>query len=171
MRRCIPLNPIEHETLGQLYVEKRIATDRYMLRPNELRELAAMFNGLTGREDTPEDLLHYMQTKRRKKGLWPTLDGNHLRLPIALGRLVDEDCVDALCRIYLEFDCGPEKIRQDRSLSVRLERRFEEETGQRKRGYVLATAMVELRKAGRLPTLGSKDQSFDDFSAAEALAE
>lgn len=171
MRKCIRLNPIEHETLARLYVEKRIATDRYMHRPNDLRELAAAFNGLTGREDPPEDLLHYMQTKRRTQGLWPTLDGNHLRLPVVLGRLIDEDYIEVLCQIYPEFDCGPETFAQDRSLSVRLERRFEEETGQRKRGYVLATAMVELRKAGRLPTLGSKDQSFDDFSAAEALAE
>jgi len=161
------LNPIEHETLERLYVERRIATDRYMHRPNDLRELSASFNGLTGREDTPEDILHYMQTQRRRRGLWPTLDGTHLRLPVVLGRLVDPDQVDVLKRLYPEFGVGAERFAQDRVLSLQLERRFFEETNQRKRGYVLGTAMMELRKEGAMPKLESRNDGFNDFDAAE----
>lgn len=172
-RKTINLNPIEHETLARLYVARRIATDRYMHRPDDLRDLTATFNGLTGREDSPEDLLHYMQTKRRqnRRGQpqkFPTLNGNHLRLPIVVGRLVDPDHLPVLAKLHLEFGVGPEMFVQDREMARALERRFFEETGVRKRGYVLATAMIEFRKDGQLPKTGRRrDDGFEDFDAAE----
>src|SRR5689334_15691454 len=69
-RKCIRLNPIEHSTLARLYEDRRIATDRYMHRPKDLRDLTNTFNGLTDRHDSPEDILHYMQTQRRRAGQW-----------------------------------------------------------------------------------------------------
>jgi hypothetical protein len=165
------LNPSERETLERLYVERRIATDRYMHRPNDLRALTASFNGLTGREDSPEDILHYMQIKRRRKGSWPTLDGTHLRLPVVLGRLIDSGHFGVLKALYQEFGVGAERFVQDRSLSLELEHRFFEDTDQRRRGFVLATAMMELRKQGVLGTLERRDDGFNDFDAAEGLAE
>ena len=170
-RKCIGMNPIEHETLARLYVERRIATDRYMHRPSELRELTAAFNGLTGREDAPEDVLHYIQTKRRRKGQWPTLDGTHIRLPVVLGRLLDQEHFEVLKRLYTELGCGAERFAQHRDLSLQLERRFFEETGRRKRGYILATGMMELRKQGELPKLAQGDRGFSDFGEAEGLAQ
>lgn len=166
-RKCINLNPIEHDTLARLYVARRIATDRYMHRPDDLRDLTATFNGLCDRLDTPEEILHYMQTKRRTKDAWPTLDGTHLRLPVVLGRLIDPDHVLVLIELYTEFGKGAEAFVQDRELSVALERRFYERTGVRKRGYVLATAMLELRKDGQMPKHNRHDDGFGDFGAAE----
>lgn len=168
MRRdCITLNPIERETLARLYVEKRITTDRYMYLPNELQDLTATFNGLTGRGDPPEEILHYMQTKRRRAGLWPTLKGTHIRLPVVLGRLVDEKHIEILKRLYVELGHGAERFVQHRDLGVQLEQRFFEETGTRQRAYVLATAMMELRKQGELPKLDQEHRGFDDFDQAE----
>jgi hypothetical protein len=170
-RKCIRLDPIEHETLERLYVERRIATDRYMHRRGDLREITSTFNGLTGRDDTPEDVLHYMQTQRRRKGSWPTLDGTHRRLPVVLGRLIDPEHIETLKRLYGELGVGAERFAQDRVLSQELERRFFEETGQRKSGCLLGTAMLELRKEGNLPKLGPRGDGFNDFDAAEGLAE
>jgi hypothetical protein len=169
-RKCIRLNPIEHETLARLYVEKRIATDRYMHRPNDLRDLTNAFNGLTGRDDAPGDVLHYMQTKRRRAGLWPTLDGTHIRLPVVLGRLVDDDHKELLKRLYTELGEGPERFVHHSDLGAKLEQRFLEETGVQRRAYVLATAMMELRKQGELPTLEQTKRGFDDFDQAEQAA-
>ncbi len=169
-RNCIRLNPIEHDTLARLYVEKRIATDRYMHRPDELRELAEAFNGLTGREDPAEDILHYIQTKRRRAGKFPKLNGSHIRLPVVLGRLVDEEHKEDLKRLYTELGHGPERFVHHHDLAVLLERRFFEETGTRQRAYVLATAMMELRKQGELPKLDEKNRGFDDFDQAEEAA-
>jgi hypothetical protein len=167
-RKTINLNPFDHDTLARLYVVRRIATDRYMHRQDDLRDLTATFNGLTGREDTPEDILHYMQSKRRHKGKWPTLNGNHLRLPIVVGRLVDFDHLPVLAKLHLEFNVGPETFTHNRELARALECRFFEETGVRKRGYVLATAMIEFRKDGKLPKTGRRrDDGFTDFDAAE----
>jgi|GEM_PF-5113881 len=44
-------------------------------------------------------------------------------------------------------------------------------TGVQKRAYVLATAMVELRKDGVLPNLPSGPKPFSDFDEAEGMAE
>jgi hypothetical protein len=166
-RRTIKLNPIDHGTLAKLYVTRRIATDRYMNRPDDLRDLTDTFNGLTGREDTPEDILHYMQTKRRTKDAWPTLDGDHLRLPVVLGHLIEREHTETLKKLFLEFGRGVEAFTHEPDLARALEKRFAEETGVRNRGYVLATAMLELRKAGLLPTLGPREDGFGDFDAAE----
>lgn len=175
-RKCVNLNPVEHDTLAHLYLERRIATDRYMHRPNDLRDLTSTFNGMTGREDTTEDILHYMQSKRRqnKRGepqKWPTLNGSHHRLSLVVGRLVDPEYKPVLAMLYQEFGVGGETFVQDRKLALALERRFFEETGVRKRGYVLATAMVEYRKAGELPQIGRRrdDGGFSDFDAAEDI--
>lgn len=172
-RRTLPLNPVEHQVLASLYVQRRIATDRYMHMLRELRELTDAFNGLTGRDDRPEEIRHYMQTKRRKKGQWPTLDGEHRRLAIVLGRLLDDEHIPALCAIYSEYDEGPEAFLADRALGRSLERRFQEETGVFKRAHVLATAMLELRKDAKLPPHGreklaaKRKKPFSDFEEAE----
>src|ERR1044072_7154845 len=121
-RRCIVLNPIEHETLGRLYVARRIATDRYMHQPKDLRELTDTFNSLTDRRDTAEEILHYMQTKRRMKDQFPTLDVNHIRLPVVLGHLIEPEFNDVLNKLYVEFGVGAETFMQDRALGRRLER-------------------------------------------------
>ena len=169
-RSCIRLNRIEHETLARLYVGKRIATDRYMHQSNDLRDVTDAFNGLTGRSDAPGDILHYMQTKRRRKGLWPTLDGTHIRLPVVLGRLVDDEHKEVLKKLYTELGEGPERFVHHRDLGAKLEQRFFEETGTHRRAYVLATAMMELRKQGELPKLDQTNRGFDDFDQAEAAA-
>ena len=170
-RNCTRLNPIEHDTLARLYEERLIATDRYMHRPGDLRDLTETFNGLTDREDTPEDVLHYMQTKRRKAGQWPTLDGNHRRLSVVLGNLIEPDFIDVLKALYTELGRGAEAFVQDRALALVLERRFFEITGVQKRAFVLATAMMGLRKDGMLPCIERRVQGFNDFDAAEGQAE
>ena len=166
-RLCINLNPSDHDTLTQLYLQRRIATDRYMQRRNDLLELTAAFNGLTGREDRPEEILHYIQTKRRTKGGWVTFNGTHLRLPVVVGRLLDQDHIPILIGLFVEFNIGVEKFLHDHDLGLALERRFEEETGIRKRAYVLATALLELRKDGLLPKTQPREDGFEDFDAAE----
>ena len=169
-RKCIPLNPIEHETLGRLYVSRQIATDRYMQRPKELKELTDTFNGLTDRRDAPEEILHYVQTKRRMKNQFPTLDGNYIRLPVVIGNLIDPEFNEVLKSLYLEFGRGAEVFIQDRALGRQLESRFHEITGVHKRAYVLATAMLELRKDGVMPNLPLPPKPFNDFDQAENSA-
>lgn len=169
-RKCIRLNPIEHATLARLYEDRLIATDRYMHRPKDLRDLTDTFNALTDRADSPEDLLHYMQTKRRTAGAWPTLDGNHRRLPVVLGNLIEPEYIPVLKDLYVEMKKGAEQFVQDRALGLALERRFFELTGVRKRAFVLATAMLELRKEGVMPNLPGDPKPFSDFDEAEGMA-
>lgn len=170
-RNCIRLNPIERETLARLYVERLIATDRYMHRQRDLKDLTDTFNGLTGRDDTTEDVLHFMQTKRRRSGQGPTLDGNHRRLSVVLGNLIEADFTGVLKDLYTEFKRGAEAFIQDRVLGRALEQRFFEIAGVQKRAFVLATAMMELRKDGLLPKITRREQGFNDFDQAEGLAE
>ena len=168
-RKCIRLNPIEHSTLERLYEERLIATDRYMHRLKDLHDLTDTFNALTDRADLPEDILHYMQTKRRRAGEWPTLDGNHRRLPVVLGNLIEPEFISVLKDLYVEMGKGAEKFLHDRELGRKLERRFFELTGVQKRAFVLATAMLELRKDGVMPNLPGPDKPFSDFDEAEGM--
>jgi hypothetical protein len=167
-KRCLQLNPFEHETLCGLYLARQIASDRYLHRPDDLRALTEAFCALTDRSDRPEEILHYLVSKR-KQGKLPRHDGNHLRLPVVLGRSVDDEHVPVLIELYHEFGKGAETYGYDRALALQLERRFFERTGVRKRGILLATALMELRKDGQLPPLGPRPDhgGFTDFEQAE----
>ena len=87
--------------------------------------------------------------------------------------IIDDDHIPTLCSIYSEYDEGPEAFLADRALGRSLERRFQEETGVFKRAHVLATAMLELRKDGKLPPHGGEKlaakrrKPLSDFEEAE----
>src|SRR4029077_16693764 len=71
-RQSLRLLPHEDELLRALYRELDIPTDQFPQRPDDLNRLVRMFNNLTGRKESPPDVLHYMVT-RRKKGNWERL--------------------------------------------------------------------------------------------------
>lgn len=169
-RKCIRLNPAEHKTLAGLYVQENIATDRYMHRRRELQALTRTFNALTGRDDTAEEILHYMQSKRRHAGKWPTLGDGYQRLPVVMGNLIDAKHGEVLVGIYVRLLHGPESFMHDRALGHKLEQAFVDATHVRVSAYVLATALLELRKAGTLPRLPGqprRQKPFSDFDEAE----
>lgn len=170
LRRVIALDPAERQTLINLYLVRRLPTDRYQHRPRELASITDTFNNLTGRSDAPYEVLHYMRTQR-KNGRWPRLEGRHRRLPPLADRVLDEGLLPALVEVYERIGVGVDNFGHDGNLALRLERDFAEETGVRVRGYQLATVLMEIRKAGDLPTLVPRDDEseFVDFGAAEAM--
>ncbi len=169
-KRAIALNPAERQTLVRLYLERRIASDRYQHRPRDLTSLTNAFCGLTGRADSPQEILHYMRTQR-KNGTWPTFDGAHLRLPTLLGELIDDELIPALIEVYVAIGVAVDNYGHDRDLALKLERRFTEATGVRKSGVMLATVLMELRKDSKLPKIGPRpdDKGFTDLDAAEGM--
>jgi hypothetical protein len=169
-RRAIRLNPSERATLEGLYLGRKIATDRYQHRPLDLSDLTNAFNGLTGRDDSPQEVLHYMRTNR-KAGTWPTLNGSHRRLPTLLGELIADDLIPRLIEVYVSIGVAVDNFGHDLELATELERRFVEATGIRKPGILLATVLMELRKDSRLPKIGQHpdDGGFRDLDAAEGM--
>jgi len=168
-RRRLPLNSFEDGTLKWLYLVRRIPVDRYDHRPSDLRELTRDFNGLTDRQDSSDEILHYMRTMRKKR-LWVRFDGNHLRLSAIIGDKVAADKVPVLCKIYSEIGLGLDNYSYYREKLTELEKCFFEETGIKCQGPILVGALTELRKAGVLPKVGPTDKGeFNDFDAAEGI--
>src|SRR5262245_33924247 len=71
-RRTLQLQKDEDTSLRRLYRGFNIPTDQYPHRPDDLQRLVSAWNQLTGRNESPSDVLHYMIT-RRKKGKWERL--------------------------------------------------------------------------------------------------
>lgn len=71
-RRLLQLLAHEDEVLRALYREANIPTDQFLQRPDDLFRLVSAWNGFTGRNESPSDVLHYMVNKR-KNGQWERL--------------------------------------------------------------------------------------------------
>ena len=65
-RRLLRLLPHEDELLRTLYRDFNIPTDQYPQRPDDLIRLVTSWNDLTGRGESPPDVLHFMISRRKK---------------------------------------------------------------------------------------------------------
>src|SRR4051794_23766406 len=70
--KTIRLTPAEHEVLKRLYLEKKLGRDRYAQFPIELRDITGRFNGITSRNDSTNEICHYIRTQA-KQGYLGTL--------------------------------------------------------------------------------------------------
>ena len=64
-RSSIRLQDHEDALLRTLYREFNVTVDQYPQRPDDLVHLVSTWNGLSGRDDTGPDLLHYMISRRK----------------------------------------------------------------------------------------------------------
>ena len=67
-RRTIKLFPHERPLLVDLYLSRRIPIDQYEVRQQDLIDFTKEWNGVSGRNDAPADVLHYMRTQLKA---WP----------------------------------------------------------------------------------------------------
>ena len=155
----------EEETLKFLYVRQNIPTDQYKRRPELLRNLVARFNALTERSDEPDDVLHFMIT-RRKAGMWPTLGPTHRKLAgVGMDELTPDEW-KILEEIYLGINRGSDCYAYDAGLRSQLERRFSASAGRFVSARTLCAALEQRRKRGLLPRVTEQPQTpFADMDA------
>ena len=177
-RKAIRLSIDEHETLATLYIAKQIPIDRYDTRPSQLQDLTNSFNSLTERSDLPEEIMHYMRTRRKdNKGKlrWPKMGRNVLPAEDYEPESVPAEHLPALVRIYMSIarahDMGNDGFSYDPEVKQELQETFRAVTGINVLADVLLAVLRDLRKAGLLERLGDNPppSGFDDLDEAAGL--
>ena len=169
-RRSLRLQPHEEDLLRTLYRDFNIPTDQYPQRPDDLILLVSTWNSMTGRSESPPDVLHYMITRRKKKQ-WERLgrgagkDFTPVMISFAKEQLAHLDA------IHEELQIASDNYVLDSDAANRLQREFARRTGQIVPSMILAAAMINRRKAGALATLKPKSTDQDiRFSDIDEVA-
>jgi hypothetical protein len=162
------LTVAEHATLKRLYLAKHLGRDQYAKLPDEIADLTDNFNALTGRHDSPDDVLHYVRTKA-KAGKMGTHGDDWIRVaPLPDDFLSDRE-LRALVKIRREMKVAEDNIAHDSALARELETRFAARAGRRVLGLLLATYLMQLRKAGVLETLDQRHEGEEPFGDIDEL--
>ena len=169
-RRLLRLLPHEDELLRTLYRNFNIPTDQYPQRPDDLIRLVTSWNELTGRNESPPDVLHFMISRRKKKN-WEKLgrDAGGTFTPTEVS-FTEEDNKH-LDSIHEEFQIASDNYALNADAAKRLQDEFARRAGRIVPAMVLAAAMISRRKAGALATLKPKaDDQGIGFSDIDKIA-
>ena len=159
-RRPLQLPPHDDELLRTLYRELGIPTDQFPQRPDDLTRLVNTWNGFTGRNESPQDVLHYMVNKR-KNGQWERL-GRTAGNGFAPQRLTfSPDELEQLDAIHEELQIASDNYAINPDAAKKLREEFACRTGRVVPEMILAAAMVYRRKNGNLTTLRPKADEHD----------
>jgi hypothetical protein len=162
-RRSIKLFPHERPLLVDLYLRRRIPIDQYEVRQQDLNDFTKDWNGLSGRNDAPADILHYLRTQR-KRGLWVRFDGNHEVTPPVTEMTAEES--EILVAIYqdnvADFAHGSDVIAYDPEIAELLAKEFAAEIGRIIPAPQLIAKLTALRKRGLLPKAAEFPKRDDD---------
>jgi hypothetical protein len=165
-RRTIPLVPGEVELLKLLYMEYRYPSDQYERRPAALRRFVSQWNDLSERTDAPEEVMHYIITKRKARK-WVRFDGDHEKMASMRDEFLTEQQWAALRAAYTDVlvsrRLGSDNIRFDPSLASDLSRRFRALSGKTMNASLLLAAIEAKRKRGEWITIGDRGIGFSDI--------
>lgn len=159
-RRALQLSADEKEALKMLYVAVGVTTDNLPRVPDILQALADDFNALTDRNDSKEDLLHYMITRRKKKD-WPKIGRG--KQPEDAGMVLDLDVEDwqHIDAIYEELQIPSDNFAFDEQLATKFAHEVAKRTTKVLPPMLLAAAIVTRRKRARLATLKPRPSDND----------
>ena len=157
--KSIKLTSTERESLVELYLKTRIPIDQFEKRPADLARFVRTWSKITGRADTDCDLIHYMKTQRKRK-LWVTFDGDHMKSPSIAGTLNAEE-TQILVAIYEEnvasIGLGSDNLSHDSEIAELIEKEFAHRTRRRVPAMLLTAVLTTLRKKKNLPRVNEND--------------
>lgn len=160
-RKSMRLTPDEERLLRTMYYEALVPSDQYARRPGFLRRFTAVWNEATGRSDTPEELTHWIVTRRKRPhgrpGRLEAIGDNHKRLRSPGRDVLTPEQWEALTEAYRELNVASDNFVFDAELRRQLELRFVELTGEHVSATVLVAALITLRKEGFLGRLAPDD--------------
>jgi hypothetical protein len=168
------LQPHDDALLRTLYRGFNVTIDQYPQRPADLNRFVLTWNNLSGRDDTPHDILHYMISKRKNVPNGPGWEklGKDAGGGFRCGRLdLSGDQLKTLDLIYEDLQVASDNYALDADVARRLQDEFARRTGRIVPAMVLAAAMIRRRKDGALATLRPKAQDNDlGFSDLDKVA-
>jgi hypothetical protein len=165
LKQSLRLSADEDRALRVLYRSFAVTTDNLLRLPAVGRDLVSQFNALTGRDDSIEDVVHYMFTRRKKKQ-WEKL--GRVQSPEEAYEAVKLDAehwphIDA---IYEELQIASDNFAFDDELATKFAKEFAKRTGKIIPPMVLAAAVIARRKSAGLKTLKPKRDD-DDLGFAD----
>ena len=163
------MQPDEDQLLRKFYKHARIPVDQFKKRPpDDLESFVRNWNRATNRSDKPDEILHYVMTKR-KNGDWPRLDGNHKSAP-SIHNLIEfnERDWETLLAVYEQVvvpqDIGTDSLVHDDELAELVAYKFCQATGQAIPSHLLVAAIMAKRKRKdwvKLPSSGEARRGLD----------
>ena len=176
-KKPIRLQLDEDQLFRKLYVQWRIPRGQFKKNPDYLKEFTTTWNSLSGRSDTPTDVLHYMDTKQKQtKRLaepWPVFKGAHKRLE-PVSEVISEAHMAVLRELYktivLPQDVGTEGLLYHESIINELQAEFFKQTKISVPGMLLAARIEDERKSGNWITLRDYKQPDLGFSDLDKIA-
>ena len=166
-RRTIPLSEAEVDLLKLIYLENRYPSDQYERRPAERRRFVAQWNELAERSDTPEEVIHYIVTKRKAKK-WVTFDGDYEKMGSMRSSLLTDDEWKSLkvayAEIFVDRGLGSDNLRYDRALGSELAKRFRALTAHAVNPSLLLALIEAKRKRGEWIKVGNRGLGFSDIN-------
>ena len=163
-RRTLQLQPHDDTLLRTLYREFNITIDQYPQRPEDLTRFVQSWNNLSSRDDTAQDILHYMISKRKNLPNGPGWEklGRDAGGDFKSEKLdFSEDQFKTFDLIYEDFQIASDNYALDAEVARRLQDEFARRTGRIVPPMILAAAMIRRRKDGVLATLRPKAQEND----------
>jgi len=149
-RKSIRLTFEEDQLLRTLHRQSGVPDGQFPQRPKFWRQFTNAWNAATGRTDTPEDVLHYIMTKR-KKALWFRFGADHKPLPVPEPNTLTAEQWEVVDAIYVETGVGADNFLVDRDLRSELLKRFMARTGVHIPELLFTAALIARRKGGWLP--------------------
>jgi hypothetical protein len=157
--RPIRLTPELDRLLREVYVQIGVPRDQYKRRPKELALLGSRWRKLSGRDDSPEELVRYIKNQQKAKtrllargdAPWPTFNGAHKRKPAPSVILTDEQ-LEILRHIYekmvVPLGIGVDLVEADAQLCKAISKEFAKQTGMVVPGLTLVSIAEDKRKRG-----------------------
>jgi len=163
-RKAIRVQAHEKKALIHLYLSAAIPIDQFEQRVEELAQLNRDWKKITGRQDSNQDLLHYMRSQR-KQGKWVKLNGKHTKKPTAMEFSAEEtEILVALFESNLaDCELGSDNLAYDAELAAAMAKEFSIEIGRFVPPHELVTKLTAIRKRGLLPKVVKSEDDDEEI--------
>lgn len=162
-RKPLPLYEHEDRLLKERYLAWGIPIDQYEKLPADLLAFTRQWNKLSGRSDTPDEIHHYMRTRRKQKK-WVRFNGKHKKQPptVVMSAEHTEALVDIFRDVVLVLGIGSDSIAYDGKLAGMIAKEFARRTGRLVPACDLVGKLTALRRRGLLPKVGREPGEGED---------
>lgn len=158
-RSSIRLSPDEDQLLRTLHRQSGIPDGQFPQRPRFWHRFTEIWNEATERDDSPEEILHYIMTRRKRPhgrpGRWEPFGPDHKRLRNPEPDLLAPEQWEIVNEIYVEMNLGADNYLVDAAARTDLLKRLAARTGEHVSDLVFVAALIARRKGGLLPKTGT----------------
>lgn len=158
-RLSIRLSPAEDSFLRTLHRQSGVPDGQFPQRPKFWRRFTDVWNGATDRADSPEELLHYIMTRRKRArgqpGRWEPFGDDYKPLKSPPPDVLSEEQWAIVDQMYAEKDVSADSLLVDATARKEFLLEFVARSGEHVPDLLFVAAIIARRKGGLLPKTGS----------------